>query len=72
MIPLISKTDVIKCGTCEYWTGERKPIFDRHDMPKVNIIDGIGDCENQESRFCGQPRPQGLKCKAFTKWPELF
>ena len=69
---MISKTDVIKCGTCEYWTGRREPVFDAKGNPKVRIDDTHGECQKQESRFCDQNRDQNLKCKYYSKWPELF
>ena len=69
---MISKTDIIKCRTCEYWTGCREPIFDAKGNPKVRIDDSRGDCQKQESRFCDQSRKQDQKCKCFSKWTELF
>ena len=69
---MASKTSTIKCGNCEYWTGKREPIFDRYDVPKNSIIDKIGNCEKEGSRFCGQSRKQGASCKCFSKWTELF
>lgn len=69
---MASNTDTIKCGTCEYWTGQREPVFDRKGQPKVKIIDRIGNCEKEGSRFCGQTREQQLHCKYYSKWPELF
>ena len=70
---MISKTDIKKCGNCEYWTGMREPIFDRAGIPKNNIIDRMGDCTNENSRnFCGKSREQLRSCKNFSKWTELL
>ena len=67
-----SRTDTVKCGTCDYWTGERKPCFDQKSTPKVDILSGTGECENSYSRFFEQDRKQGAKCKDYSKWTELF
>ena len=67
-----TRTDVEKCGNCEYWTGSRKPVFDAHDLPKIEIYDEYGNCENEQSRFCGNSRKKGMKCKYFFKWTDLF
>lgn len=69
---MISRTDIMKCGNCEYWTGQREPIFDRKGIPKNSITDKTGNCEKEGSRFCGKAREQNLKCKSFSKWTELF
>ena len=41
-----SKTSTIKCATCEFWTGNREPVFDASGTPKIDIIDTYGDCHN--------------------------
>ena len=69
---MISKTNIVKCGTCEYWTGKREPVFDAKGSPKVRIDDFFGECQKQESRFCDQKRDQKLKCMHYSKWTELF
>ena len=43
-----SKTDRKMCGTCEYWTGNREPVFDAKGTPKINIYDRFGVCEKQD------------------------
>lgn len=68
-----SKTDRIMCGTCQFWTGNRIPIFDQKGVPKVDILDPNGNCENEAcSRFCGQKRECQKRCKYFSKWTELL
>ena len=67
-----SKTTTEKCGTCQFWTGERLPVFDSYGTPKVDIIDNVGQCENVASKFCDNPRKQTAKCKHFSKWTELL
>lgn len=69
---MVSRTDVVKCGTCEYWIGKREPVFDAKGNPKVRIDDACGECQKQESRFCDQKREQHLKCMYYSKWTELF
>lgn len=66
------KTDRIMCGTCEFWTGKRQPIFDRQDKPKIDIVDLLGQCENEQSKFCNQERKKTNKCIRFSKWTELL
>lgn len=67
-----SKTTTIKCGTCEYWTGNRVPVFGKNGEPRVDIVDRNGDCLNINSRFCDKKREQNAQCKHFSKWTELF
>ncbi len=67
-----SKTTIEKCGTCQFWTGNRMPVFDSLGIPKVDIIDTIGQCENVASRFFEDSRMQNAKCKHFSKWTELL
>jgi len=69
---MISKTDRKICGTCEYWTGERKPIFDRNGIPKINIIDNYGVCNHATSVFVDEQRRKDLNCKNFSKWTEIL
>jgi len=69
---MIGKTDTRKCGTCEYWTGKREPIFDKNGKPKIHIDDDTGSCEKYDSRFHEQSRRQELSCKYYSKWTELF
>lgn len=67
-----SKTDRAICGTCEFWTGERQPIFATNGVPKVNIIDKTGSCECPVGNLEGETRGCEQKCKYFSKWTELF
>jgi len=67
-----SKTDRIICGTCEYWTGDREPVFDIKGRPKVDIFDKNGLCENQHSKFIDQIRDNERNCKFHSKWTELL
>ena len=67
-----TSTETVKCGTCQYWTGDREPVFDAKGQPKIDIRDEFGNCEKVGSRFCGQKRKKSLKCKHFSKWTELF
>ena len=67
-----TSTETVKCGNCDYWTGAREPVFDGKGQPKVDIKDAVGNCEKEGSRFCGQKRNKGAKCKCFSKWTELF
>ena len=70
---MVSKTSRKICGTCEYWTGNRKPIFDCKDNPKVDIIDNRGNCENANyQRFYEQSRCKENTCCHYSKWTELF
>lgn len=69
---MVSKTDRKICGTCEYWTGCRAPMFDKKGVPKVSILDEVGICNNFTSSFADQPRKKELKCKNYSKWPELL
>lgn len=69
---LRSKTDRIICGTCEFWTGNRMPVFDPKGIPKVDIIDDIGQCENQNSRFTDEIRNKDRNCINYSKWTELL
>lgn len=41
-----SKTNRMICGTCEYWVGDRKPVFDKNGTPKIDIYDSNGLCQN--------------------------
>ena len=67
-----SKTDRVICGTCDFWTGNRVPVFDSQGVPKVDIFDRIGQCENQNSRFVDQVRNCDKNCKNHSKWTELL
>ena len=67
-----TRTDVVKCGNCEYWTGARKPVFDAKERPMVEITDDYGNCENELSKFCNSSRKKSMKCIHFDKWTDLF
>ena len=66
-----SKTDRIICGTCQYWTGAREPVFDAKGTPKVDILDEFGLCEHfmLDENIS---RRRDLKCKCFSKWTEIL
>lgn len=66
------KTDRIMCGTCQYWTGRREPIFDRNGNAKISISDAIGNCECTQSSKYDQARRKDLSCKNYYKWTELL
>jgi len=67
-----SKTDRKICGTCEYWSGNREPIFDKKGIPKINIIDANALCCKTNCRFTDQIRKNNLNCKMYSKWTELL
>lgn len=67
-----SKTDRKICGTCEYWIGERKPVFDAKGNPKIDIYDDKGLCQNQNSNFTDKSRKNNLNCKSYSKWTEIL
>jgi len=69
---MISKTDIAKCGNCDYWAGNREPCFDKHSTPKNNIIDAQGICNSIHSQFTDELRKQQRTCKHFSKWTELL
>ncbi len=69
---MVSKTERKICGTCEFWTGKRKPIFDQKGKPKVDIIDEVGECQNVVCSFCDKSRKKDRVCQHYSKWPELF
>lgn len=60
------------CGTCDFWTGKRIPVYDQHSMEKVDIFDRVGNCENENAkRHTGQIMQKQQKCKYYSKWSEL-
>ena len=67
-----SKTDRQICGTCQYWTGKREPVFDAKGNPKIDITDEEGNCENVSSRFYDKKRMKQAKCKYYSKWTEIL
>lgn len=72
MIILRSKTTTEKCGTCEFWNGNRNPVFDGKGNPKIDIIDDSGICENANSRFVDTIKKQTGKCCRYSKWTEIL
>lgn len=66
-----SKTDRVICGTCEYWTGKRMPVFDNKGNPKIDIYDEFGMCEHPYIKE-GQSRRRDLKCIRHSKWTEIL
>ncbi len=72
MAVMRSKTERVICGTCQYWTGTRVPCFDNKGVPKVDIIDDFGQCENINSKFIDKKRKNENKCKYHSKWTELL
>ena len=60
------------CGNCEYWNGEREPVFDKNGIPKNNIITKRGICMKIGSKFTDQLRVEDLSCKFFSKWTEIL
>lgn len=67
-----SKTDRKMCGTCEFWSGNREPVFDQKGMPKVNIYDKRAICNKQDYRFADQNRDREAKCGRYSKWSEIL
>ena len=67
-----SKTDRRMCGTCEYWTGKREPVFDRKGNPKINIYDKRAICNKQDYRFADQNREYQHGCCRYSKWTEIL
>lgn len=66
------KTDRAICGTCQYWTGRREPVFDSKGNPKVDIFDENGSCECVQSSKYEQARKKDLRCKCYYKWTEII
>ena len=69
---MISKTDRKICGTCEFWSGVREPVFDAKSNPKINIIDNYGCCCKHNSRFVDQLRKRDCYCQKYSKWTEIL
>ena len=69
---MLSKIDRKICGTCQFWTGKRDPVFDRKGVPKIDISDTRGNCENCSSRFFDTSRARDAQCVKYSKWTELF
>ena len=67
-----SKTERAICGTCQYWTGKKVPCFDKKGMPKVDIFDEFGQCENANGNFFDKQRKKDNKCQHYSKWTELL
>ena len=67
-----SKTDRKICGTCEYWAGNREPIFDHHGKPKVNILDKTAPCNKQDYKFADKIRDCENSCCRYSKWTEIL
>ena len=47
--------------------GIRVPCFDNKGVPKVDIIDDFGQCENINSKFIDKKRKNENKCKYHSK-----
>jgi len=60
------------CATCEYWTGNRRPVFDHNGKAKIDIWDEEGQCECPNGSMEGFTRRKDLKCKYFSKWTEIL
>ena len=69
---MISRTDRAICGTCQFWTGNREPTFDKNGTPKVDIVDVWGCCQNTLSRFDNQSRKRDAGCIHYYKWTEIL
>lgn len=67
-----SKTDRKMCGTCEFWSGNREPVFDAHGIPKINIYDKAAVCNKQGHRFTDKTRRCELNCGRYSKWTEIL
>lgn len=67
-----SKTDRKMCGTCEYWSGNREPTFDRQGKPKINIFDTHAVCNKQGHRFTDENRWRDNCCGRYFKWTEIL
>ena len=67
-----SKTSVVKCGTCEYWTGERTPAFGKNSEAIVIIQDEYGECQCEYCAHTGAKRKESNRCKSHSKWTELL
>lgn len=66
------KTDRKICGTCEYWTGERNPVFSSKGVPKIDVCDNTGICQNVHSRFTDKERKKDSCCIHYSKWTEIL
>ena len=51
-----SITDRKMCDTCEYWSGKREPVFDRHAI-----------CNKQDYRFADENRGCQQCCTRYSK-----
>ncbi len=67
-----SKTDRMICGTCEYWTGDREPVFDKNGTPKINIYDNYGICCKVDCNFTDKERKKDAYCMKYSKWTEIL
>ena len=67
-----SKTDRKICGTCEFWSGKREPVFDQNGNPKINIYDTNAICNKQDHRFADENRNCRLCCGRYSKWTEIL
>ena len=61
------KTERAICGTCQYWTGHREPVFDTKGNPKVDIFDESGCCECVQSSKYEQNRKRNGICNRYFK-----
>ena len=52
-----SKTDRKICGTCEFWSGKREPVFDQNGNPKINIPGSVSPMFNRTSTKIPLARP---------------
>ena len=69
---MIGKTDRKMCGTCEFWIGERNPVFDKNSIPKIFIKDKIGICQNVNCKFIDKKRKYDSSCVKYSKWTEIL
>ena len=67
-----SKTNVKKCGTCDFWIGEREFVYDSKSVLKIDIFNERGLCNNVHSNFTDKVRSQGAKCIKYSKWTEII
>ena len=67
-----SETDRKICGTCEYWSGNREPVYDKNSRPKINIYDKHAMRNKQGHRFTDTSRECQLCCGRYSKWTEIL
>lgn len=60
-----------KCGTCNFWIGERNLEVNSQGNQIVKISKESGSCRKNDGHFFGATRDCDRRCMLYMKWENI-